>query len=241
MTPTHQPFSWGIDSREQGKMGCCAPRARRVPRSLSRSDFQDLPSPQSFSAWMLQGLRTHPRALQLERWLPAWLLLWTSCWCPEHFAKLVIKWNPGQLPGTDSHDLWGLGSHNTSIFESRSTDRKAWKNVVLIVYHIINWPSTRSLAKCNSFFTIQVAVRPPSSNASAQGPLCHTATANRRMTLNILWLMMNVSVHQHRGKRVRNSKVGTSLNQSSGVPCGLNTFTTCCDVDSHTGWEPCWR
>ncbi len=108
MTATHQPFSWGIDSREQGKMGCCAPRARRVPRSLSRSDFQDLPSPQSFSAWMLQGLRTHPRALQLERWLPAWLLLWTSCWCPEHFAKLqVIKWNPGQLPGTDSHDyLW---------------------------------------------------------------------------------------------------------------------------------------
>ena len=43
--------------------------------------------------WMLQGLRTHPRPLQLERWSQAWLLLWTSCWCPQ-FAKQVIKWNP---------------------------------------------------------------------------------------------------------------------------------------------------
>ena len=55
ITATHQPFFWGVDSREQGKMGCCAPRARRVPRFFSRSDFQDFSSPKSFSALDVAG------------------------------------------------------------------------------------------------------------------------------------------------------------------------------------------
>lgn len=113
----YQPFSWGVDRREQGKMGCCAPCAGWVPQLWRSVLKKAVESPKFLRVWCLfffsafrvfhllfvtqkekkqfQGLRTHRKARQLESWLRVQLLLWTSCWCPQKLPK--SRWMDGKM------------------------------------------------------------------------------------------------------------------------------------------------